>query len=52
MPVIVCHCGRVVHGDDEEQVLAAMRAHLEAEHPQLAGSAQEPDLRAMVEPTA
>lgn len=50
MDVIVCQCGRVVHGETEAAVVAAMRAHLGAEHPQLAGATQEVDLRAMVEP--
>jgi hypothetical protein len=50
MDVIVCQCGRVVHGETEDAVIAAMRAHLGAEHPLLAAATQEADLLAMVEP--
>lgn len=51
MDVIVCQCGRVVHGETEVAVVAAMRVHLALEHPQLADATQEADLRAMVEPS-
>lgn len=48
MDVIVCQCGKVVHGASEREVVAAMRAHLAADHPLL--TATDDDLLAMVEP--
>ena len=52
MDVIVCQCGRVIHGEGPSAVVAAMRAHLEDEHPLLAGAALDADLLAMIEPQA
>jgi predicted small metal-binding protein len=47
--LITCECGRRLRADKEEDVLAAMVRHLEAEHPLVAGAAREDDLRALVE---
>ena len=47
--LITCECGRRLRAEHEDDVLAAMRHHLEADHPLVAGAAREDDLRALVE---
>jgi hypothetical protein len=44
---IRCRCGEVVHGEDEQTLLAAARRHVEADHPELAGRLSDEDLLAM-----
>lgn len=46
---ITCECGARVRAPSEEALLAAMRFHLCAEHPRLAGVPSNADLLAMAE---
>ena len=46
---ITCECGARVRAASERELLAAMRFHLSAEHPRLAGVPSAADLLAMAE---
>lgn len=35
MKTIRCECGFVAHGDDDDEVIAAIRQHLAVDHPAL-----------------
>ena len=52
MDVIVCQCGRVIHGNNQAAVVGAMLRHLDREHPELAGATRVEDIVAMIEPAA
>ena len=47
--MIRCECGEVVRGEDEEQVLASARQHIEAAHADQAESWNDSQLRAIME---
>ena len=42
--VINCECGYVARGASDDEVVAAVEAHIRAEHPQLAGQVSRQDL--------
>ena len=46
---IECECGARLCAPTEEELLAAMRFHLSAEHPRLAGVPTAADLLAMAD---
>jgi len=48
--VIRCECGHLVHGGDEPALLAAVREHIAAVHPDLVGRLSDADLRALARP--
>jgi hypothetical protein len=47
--MIRCECGEIVKGEDQQQVLAAAWAHIEAEHADSAKSYNDSQLRAIME---
>jgi hypothetical protein len=47
--VIVCECGYLVRGADDEDVVAGAREHLTANHPAVATAASDDDLLAMAQ---
>ena len=42
--LIRCECGYVARGDSDEEVVGAIRAHMETDHPALLGSVSPEDL--------
>jgi hypothetical protein len=47
--IINCECGRTVHGETDEEVVANAEAHVREDHPELVGSITREDLLAMAE---
>ena len=45
--VIACECGRTLRAATLAEIVAEMRRHLAAEHPEIAGAPREDDLVAM-----
>lgn len=45
--IIECACGAVIRGGSEQELLAAARMHIEAEHPELGGPPPDEDLLGM-----
>lgn len=45
--VIDCECGQVVRGETEDELLANAEAHIDRDHPELAGKVSRADLLAM-----
>jgi hypothetical protein len=46
---INCVCGRVVEGDDDDALWEEAKAHLAADHPELAGKVSREDILAQAE---
>jgi len=44
-----CECGEPVQASTDEEVIAKVRAHVEAEHPDLTGKLTVADILAMAE---
>jgi predicted small metal-binding protein len=42
--IIRCECGFVARGDDEEEVIEAIRGHMRSDHPGLVDSVSREDL--------
>jgi len=42
-----CECGEVVRGADEDELVAAVGAHVESDHPELAGKLSREDVLGM-----
>lgn len=47
--LINCECGEVVHGDTDEELLAAVQAHISRDHPELVGKLSSEDILGMAE---
>ena len=47
--VIRCECGYVSRGETDDQLVAAAEAHIQSDHPDLAGTVTRGDLLAMAE---
>jgi hypothetical protein len=47
--LINCECGEVVHGKTEEELLAAVQAHITRDHPELVGKLSKDDILSMSE---
>ncbi len=47
--LINCECGRVVRGENDEELLANAEAHVNSDHPELVGKITREDLLAMAE---
>jgi predicted small metal-binding protein len=45
--VILCECGTVVRGDDEQELLRAARRHMETNHPAIAERITDDELLAL-----
>jgi predicted small metal-binding protein len=46
--IIRCECGFVAHGDNDDLVIAAIREHMRADHPDLLETVMEEDLRGLI----
>ncbi len=46
---IVCECGYVVRGEDDDQVVALGREHMESNHPAIAAVITPEELLALAE---
>jgi len=46
--IIRCECGFVAHGDTDDMVIAAIRDHMRADHPDLLETVMEEDLRGWI----
>ena len=47
--LINCECGEVVHGNTDEELLAAVQAHVNRDHPELVGKLTKDDILSMSE---
>ena len=47
--VINCECGEVVRGNSDEEILAAVKTHLNRDHPELLEKLSNEDILAMAE---
>ena len=47
--VINCECGDVVRGSSDEELIAAVEAHISRDHPQLVGKLSRQDILSMSE---
>ena len=47
--VINCECGHTVRGEDDQELLAQARAHIESDHPDMVGQVSDDDLLGMAE---
>ncbi len=47
--VIKCECGVIVHGEDDQELVANAEKHIAADHPQLVGRYSSEQLAGMVE---
>lgn len=50
MPKVVnCECGKVVRGETDDELVAAVSAHVERDHPELVGAMSRDDILGMAE---
>lgn len=49
MKRITCVCGKVLEGEDDDELWAQAQAHLAAEHPALVGNVSREDVLARAE---
>jgi hypothetical protein len=47
--LINCECGQVVRGETDDDLVATATAHIERDHPEMAGKVSRDDLLAMSE---
>ena len=47
--VINCECGYTVRGETDDELLSQARAHIESDHPDMAGQVSDEDLLGMAE---
>ena len=47
--IIRCECGYVARGDSDDDVVAAIRAHMAADHPALLQTVEQQDLLAWIQ---
>ena len=47
--IIKCECGHVARGRDDEELLAAVEAHIRQDHPELVGAYERRELLDMAE---
>jgi predicted small metal-binding protein len=45
--VIVCECGTIVRGEDEQELLGHARAHMQSNHPAIAAQITDEQLLAL-----
>jgi predicted small metal-binding protein len=48
---INCECGYVARGNGEDEVIARIREHMRADHPELVDRVSDEDLRGWIEET-
>jgi predicted small metal-binding protein len=50
MPKLIkCSCGKIVHGDTDDELITNAEAHIREDHPDLVGKISRDDLLAMAE---
>ena len=49
MKRIICICGKVIEGKDDDDLLAKAQAHVAADHPDLVGEVSREDILARAE---
>lgn len=50
MPKLIkCTCGKIVRGEDDDQLLANAEEHIRQDHPEMVGKVGRDDLLAMAE---
>ena len=47
--VVNCECGQVIRADTDDELVAAVGAHVEQNHPELVGKMSREDVLAMAE---
>ena len=47
---IKCTCGKIVRGENDEELLANADEHIRTDHPDMVGKISHEDLLAMAEP--
>jgi predicted small metal-binding protein len=47
--LINCECGEVVRGNSDEELVAAVQAHISRDHPELVGKLSQQDILSMSE---
>jgi predicted small metal-binding protein len=47
--LINCECGQTVRGQSDDDLVAAVEAHVQADHPDLVGQMSREDILAMAE---
>lgn len=47
--VVNCECGQVVRAESDDELVAAVGAHVERDHPELVGRMSREDILAMAE---
>lgn len=47
--VINCECGQVIHGSDDDELVARAQEHVDANHPELVGKLSRDDILGMAE---
>jgi predicted small metal-binding protein len=47
--LVNCECGRVIHGETQDEIVAKVEEHVAQDHPQLVGKLSREDIVAMTE---
>ncbi len=47
--VVNCECGETVRGESEDEVVSLVEAHVERNHPEMAGKLSRADILGMAE---
>ena len=47
--LVNCECGRVIHGETQDAIVAKVEEHVAQDHPQLVGKLSREDIAAMTE---
>lgn len=49
--IVNCECGEVIRAETDDELIAAVTAHVERDHPELIGKLGRDDILAMAEET-
>lgn len=49
--IVNCECGEVIRAETDDELVAAVTAHVERDHPELVGKLGREDIIAMAEET-
>jgi len=49
MKLINCECGYVARGENDDEVVSAIRAHMRSDHPELLDKVSDEDLAGWIE---
>ena len=50
--LVNCECGQVVRGESDDELVAAVTAHVDSKHPEMAGKMTREDILGMAEEAA